>query len=392
MPRPPLPLGSWGKISRKQVAPGVWRAITRFRDYDGRTRQVEKRAESGAKAERLLVIELRDRSASTAGQEVTRETRLSAVVPLWWAELEDRDRADNTITRYRDVVDNQILPGVGNLRIREATVTALDRFLKAVREKHGAATAKHAKTILSGILGLAVRHGAADGNPLRDVAPVPVAKGTVRALTVDEARALRAGLLTWQSDSAPVGRKRPQDLLDVVDVMLATGCRIGEALGIRWPDVDLGTQRASVTVNGTVIYVPGEGLKWQSHPKSSSSQQKYTLPGFAVQMLLRRQVEQEEGNAFDVVFPSAAGTLRDPNNFRKQWRQARLDLGFDWVTPHTFRKSVATVLANAEGLAAASAQLGHSSEDVTRRHYVQKAHEAPDHADLLAQFGMDVSR
>lgn len=87
------------------------------------------------------------------------------------------------------------------------------------------------------------------------------------------------------------------------------------------------------------------------------------------------------------MFPSATGTLRDPGNFRKQWRAARDDIGFQWVTPHTFRKSVGTLLANAEGMASASAQLGHSNEQVTSRHYVQKTHEAPDMTALLQAFG-----
>jgi|SRR5699024_12418278 len=34
MVRPPLPLGSWGKMSRDEIAPGVWRAMCGFRDFD----------------------------------------------------------------------------------------------------------------------------------------------------------------------------------------------------------------------------------------------------------------------------------------------------------------------------------------------------------------------
>ena len=104
-------------------------------------------------------------------------------------------------------------------------------------------------------------------------------------------------------------------------------------------------------------------------------------------MLLRRQIGQLEANPRDVVFPSAVGSLRDPNNFRKQWRSARDELGFQWVTPHTFRKTVGTLLEASSGMAVASAQLGHSSENVTRKHYVQKTHEAPDNPTLLEAFG-----
>jgi hypothetical protein len=39
-----------------------------------------------------------------------------------------------------------------------------------------------------------------------------------------------------------------------------------------------------------------------------------------------------------VIFPSTAGTLRDPNNFGKEWRSVREELGVPDVTTHSFRK------------------------------------------------------
>lgn len=392
MPRPPLQIGTWGKISRDEVTPGVWRAMARFRDFDGVTRKVEARAtarsknDRGSKAEHALISALKER-AMPAGDDVTPDMRLNRLAEVWWLEFMELDRAINTQRRYREVLDSYVCPGVGGLTIREASVSRLDRFLKATRLKHGSGSAKLAKTVLSAMLGLAARHGAISTNPLRDVARVTVNRKAVRALTVEEASALRAGLFQWQTEPRPRGRKRPDDLLDVVDIMLATGARIGEALALRWKDVDLKSARPTLTVTGTIIYVQGQGMTIQEHPKSTNSRQRYFLPAFAVDMLLRRQVQQLESNPWDVVFPSSTGTLRDPGNFRKQWRSARDDIGFQWVTPHTFRKSVGTLLANTEGMASASAQLGHSSEQITSRHYVQKTHEAPDMSAHLQAFG-----
>ena len=87
------------------------------------------------------------------------------------------------------------------------------------------------------------------------------------------------------------------------------------------------------------------------------------------------------------MFPSAAGTLRDPTNFRDQWRQARDKLGMTWVVPHTFRKSVATVLAEGDSSRTAADQLGHSGTAVTERHYVARTHEGPDARAFLDDFG-----
>lgn len=386
MPRQPLAIGHHGKISRKQQPSGLWRASCRHRDDDGATRQVTATGRTGAAAERRLLRSLDTRGAAGSA-ELTSESRIRDLAPIWWEEFTDRDRAVNTRIRYKDILDRIVLPGIGAWQIHEARVSRLNRFMKKVRDDHGATTAKLMKAVLFGLLSVAVANDVIEANPMREVQQVRITPKAVRALTVEEVAELRAGLTDWQQHTGKAGRPRPNDLLDVIDIMLATGCRIGEALAIRWEDVDLGAEHPTVTIQGTVVYVPHEGVIWQKHPKSAGSQLTYRLPRFAVNMLLRRQVRQGRRNAYDVVFPSASGTLRDPNNYRKQWRAARAGIGFEWVTPHTFRKSVGTIVANAEGLTAASHQLGHSSESVTSKHYVQRRDLAPDRAELLEAFG-----
>ncbi|MHA7270380.1 tyrosine-type recombinase/integrase [Arthrobacter sp. HLT1-20] len=135
-----------------------------------------------------------------------------------------------------------------------------------------------------------------------------------------------------------------------------TGVRIGEALAIRWLDVDLDAAKPTVTINGTIINLRGKnGPIIQDHPKSANSRQRYFLPVFAVEMLRRRRTDTARTNDLGLVFASSVGTIRDPNGFRKQWREARTAIGFEWVTPHMFRKSVGTILANTQGMAATTA-------------------------------------
>ncbi|MDR0594668.1 MAG: hypothetical protein LBG60_15765 [Bifidobacteriaceae bacterium] len=54
------------------------------------------------------------------------------------------------------------------------------------------------------------------------------------------------------------------------------------------------------------------------------------------------------------------------------------------------RKTVATLLDREHTTNDAAAQLGHSSPNVTRTHYVQKAHQAPDLTDVLDKLGTAV--
>jgi integrase len=92
-------------------------------------------------------------------------------------------------------------------------------------------------------------------------------------------------------------------------------------------------------------------------------------------------------NDLDAVFTTRKGTWLSPNNVRRQWRQARTDTGLEWVTPHTFRKTVATLLDREGKRDAATLQLGHSNEDVTEQYYIVKATAAPDVTDVLDKLG-----
>lgn len=84
--------------------------------------------------------------------------------------------------------------------------------------------------------------------------------------------------------------------------------------------------------------------------KSAASRRTVPLPQFAVDMLRARR-ELPYLVVQTVIFPSTAGTLRVPNNFGKEWRMAREELGLPEVTTHSFRKTVATLIDD-EGLSA----------------------------------------
>jgi integrase len=85
-----------------------------------------------------------------------------------------------------------------------------------------------------------------------------------------------------------------------------------------------------------------------------------------------------------MIFPSTAGTWRDPDNFNKAWRAAREDLGVPEVTSHSFRKTVADLIDD-EGLSArvGADQLGHSHVSMTQNVYMSRGRIHPEVAALL---------
>ena len=79
-------------------------------------------------------------------------------------------------------------------------------------------------------------------------------------------------------------------------------------------------------MTGKVVRVSGEGLQRVDETKSAAGRRTVPVPQFAVEILrIRRRLPYLSEQA--VIFPSTAGTLRDPNNFGKQWRNVREELG-----------------------------------------------------------------
>jgi integrase len=386
MARPELPIGTWGNIRTEQLGPNRFCARARFRDHDGKTRDVEATAATGPAAVRALKVKLRDRATPTEG-EITRETWISALAALWIEEITAEERIrPQTIDRYQGSLRTAILPAIGNLRIREASVGRLDKLLRAVATDHPYA-ARHAKVVLSQMFALAVRHGAIATNPIRDTGRLRKPRRKPVALTTDNLHAVRAAVRTWQQPvPGKPGPRHTGDLADIVDLMLATGARIGEILALRWEDLNLAAERVTLTISGTLVYVKGKGIFRQEWTKSDAGYRTLVLPRFAVGMLLARKLAAAD-NPNDAIFASRRGTWLSPNNVRRQWRQARADTGLGWVTPHTFRKTVATLIDEEADTKSAAAQLGHGSEEVTGTYYIDKPTLAPDNSDILEQLG-----
>ena len=117
MGRPPLPLGTFGKIDFLVIGPGRIRAGASFRDYDGRRRYVTRYGSTRAQAERRLREALRDRGTG-ATPPVPLDSRLSALAARWLTEVDDSDRSTGTRRLYRFVLQAYVLPGIGELRLR----------------------------------------------------------------------------------------------------------------------------------------------------------------------------------------------------------------------------------------------------------------------------------
>jgi integrase len=372
-----LDLGTAGTVRVYKTANG-YRAMTRYRDFDGIVRPVQRYAPTRAAATQALARALRDRHRVDAGTAITPDMRVDALVEAWWVQTERANLSPGTLRNYRDRLDRQVLPSLGRLRVRELTAGTIDRHLQVVKERHGAGTAKLVRTVLSGICGLAARHDALERNPVREAGAIKrdAPRKSPVALTAAQARQLRAAL-TY--DDKAIAR----DLPDLVSMMLATGLRVGEVCAITWDRLDL--DAGTVTAGAIVIRVRGQGLRIKTDATSKATPRNLRLPSWAIAMLRERQALRREDKA---VFPAPLGGLRDPSNTQADLRDAFASAGFGWVTSHVFRKTVATLMDQA-GLSARAAadQLGHSKPSMTTDNYFGRGVADTGAADALEELG-----
>jgi integrase len=236
--------------------------------------------------------------------------------------------------------------------------------------------ARQSKTILRGGLQLAVMANVLGANPVRDIQPIGLnqrPKGAT-ALTADQLRDL-LGMLRADDYC------QRNDLVDPVTVLIATGLRRSELLALRWTDFDETT--GTMTVAGKVVRAAGKGLQRTDDTKTHAGRRTIPLPQFAVDALRERRTHPYLGE-LTVSFPSTAGTLCDPNNFGKQCRKVRDQLGVPGVTTHSFRKTVATLI-DEEGLSArvGADHLGHSKVSLTQDRYMSRGRVHTEVAALL---------
>ncbi|NYI68228.1 integrase [Spelaeicoccus albus] len=266
---------------------GKARARVRYRDLSGVVRQLEAVRQSQTAAVRALTEKVESLAGSAAGREVAANTRMTtAVEQLLDAESADTRIRPQTLVTYRRVAYEHVIPKLGKLTIAECTTGRIETFLQNLASTRPGQM-KTARTLLSLSLGRAVRHGVIAFNPVRE-ARIPVRqKEHVRALTAVEVARIRDATRGRCEARAILGGPLDYFPMDVVDLALATGARMGELLGIRWKDVNLDAETPTVTISGTLIYGENGRLARQPFGKTRKSHRTLLFPTFAIDVLNR---------------------------------------------------------------------------------------------------------
>lgn len=388
MPRQRLAPGEHGRITEK-VSGGLYFATTYVRDADGGRRRVERSSSKSAEdARRILQRHLKVRRAPVVGRAVDDKKSLADLFEVWiLAKAAEDGVSSQTADQYRQVWAKHGAPHLGSLRINELDTEAAHKHLQSL----GPTTqAKRLRMILVGMFAIAVRFGVIGVNPIREASPQKaVAKVVTRRITVDDLARVRTAVREY-ADREGSGPRPGRLLPEFVELMLATGARPNELLALRWSDCALDADPPTVTIRGTLIdhgRITGKPLHRQDKRKGDAPEHTVVLPDFGVTALAELRGDTD---ADGPVFVNRDGGWVSLANMRRSLRAALPEDLREKITPHTFRRAVATVVRDALGSEKAQQQLSHAKLATTEKHYLERRTHGPDVRSVLDEYAGNV--
>lgn len=301
---------------------------------------------------------------------------LAAYLERWLVDGLAEHKA-TTRENYTTMVRKHISPAIGSVRLDRLTPLDVQSLINAKRVTHSASTVRLIFSVLHRSLEQAVEWELLARNPAAKVKRPRAGEPHDRFLSPEEAAQLLAAA-------------RGTRLYALVAVALAIGLRRGEALALRWSDVDLDI--GSVTVRRTLSRV-ASSLVFTT-PKSGKSR-TVPLPGPSVRILREhRQALIAERLALgaawtdmDLVFPSRLGTPAEPRNVLREFHALIGRAGLPAARFHTLRHSCGALLvAQGVHLQVIAQILGHSDIRVTSAVYAHVGEQLQrDAAERMAK-------
>lgn len=305
----------------------------------------------------------------------------------WLAETAKPRIRPSTYTSYESIVRKHIVPAIGRVPVRKLTPQHVQRLLN---EKHAAGlNPKRMHGVLRAALNQAVKFGIVPRNVATMVTPPRIARYEIEAFTPDQIRTLLASLKGHRLEA-------------LYSVAVAMGLRQGEALGLRWEDVDFagGTLRVRYALQRI-------DRKFELvEPKTQKSRRTLYLPALTLTALREHRTRQlEERLAYgpdwartDLVFTTPVGTPIDSRNLTLSFQRLLKRIGLPKRRFHDLRHSCATLLL-VQGVPARVVMetLGHSQITLTLNTYSHVPSELQREAatrmnDFLSERKSDASR
>jgi integrase len=293
----------------------------------------------------------------TLGQFLTR----------WLQDYAKAKIRPKTYTSYEQLIRVHITPDLGRIPLGKLSPQQVQEFLnRKLAAGLSARTVQYLHALLRAALNRAVKWGLVPRNVVTLTDPPRVSRSEIQPFALDQVRSLLAAM-------------RGDRLEALYTVALAMGLRQGEALGLRWQDVDLdaGTLRVRTALQRV------EGALHLVELKTERSRRTLILPDLAVATLRAHRVRQlderlvaeDEWHEHGLVFATMQGRPLIARNVFRAYQRLLIRAGLPHKRFYDLRHTCATLLL-AQGVDPRTIMetLGHSQISLTMNTY---AHVLP---------------
>ena len=301
---------------------------------------------------------------------------------------EQRGVKHSTIVRYRELT-RRIYPQIGHIKLRELradhlndlyTLLGQEGLNKRTGGKLSAKTILEHHRLISTVLEQAVKEGLVPFN-VASRATLPKAEHKeVNYFQPEQVAAIRDAL-----ELEPIKWKT------LVHLLLITGARRGEILGLKWDKVDFAGNR--IYICNSVLYSADVGI-YETTPKTERSKRYITLPVESMQLLREYRVWQIErrlqlGGYYQdrgFLFTQEDGGPMHPDSVTDWLNKFSIRHGLPHINAHAFRHTMASMLYfNGVDSVSISKRLGHAQVSTTANIYAHVMEHADQrNADILS--------
>lgn len=225
---------------------------------DGQRKRVER---VGGKTKKECETKLRKAlNEYETGYIEPSKMSLSDYLIDWLENFVKENRKTSTYNRYKCLIRNSVLPGIGLINLKDLKPKHIESMLSAEKKKGiGSTTIQHIYTVLNTALNRAVKLRILVKNPCDYVDRPKRVKFTANVLSVEEFYSL--------IDLLDVELYRDYIFSIALHIVLELGLRRGELSGLEWSNVNFKENTISITNN--LVYTEGKTLL--STPKTEES-------------------------------------------------------------------------------------------------------------------------
>jgi len=346
-----------GSIYQVPVANGrkVWKGAVKDINGKLRTKNFTKRSE----AEDWVADQRRARDLG----ENTYATNPKMTVEeflVGWANTQYGPDQESTQRSYQSVIRNHIAPAIGKLKASELTTKTVENLFRNMHANgFGAGTIRITRAALSAAYNDAVRLGDLVRNPVRNTKMPNVTAKTTKPLP-------RADWEKVYLESMKDPRMHAR-----IEVAGMLGLRPGEALGLKWSDLNV--EDCTLLVERQVQRANGQGLILKSVKQKTARTLKVSQE--TVQILITHKRHQSINKAKwsenqDLIFPNSVGKLGDEKSDRLAFKNLLKAADVPDYQLYQLRKTAFTTMAGQTDLKTLMEFSGHTQVSTVINSYV----------------------